>query len=91
MTASQIQARLDAFENRESNMKQVESSLQKTRQMQIKSIEADERAQAAANAAAWQDTGGSYGSAYNPGANQRLSGRYVPPLGRPFGFGGFYW
>ena len=50
-----------------------------------------EQAQAAANAAAWQGGGGGYsGSAYNPGANQRVyGGRYTPPEGRLFG--GFFW
>jgi len=91
MTAAQLQARLDEFENRETNMKQVEAGLQSTRQMQIKAIEADQQAQAAANAAAWQGGGGGYsGSAYNPGANQRVyGGRYTPPEGRLFG--GFFW
>jgi hypothetical protein len=89
MTAGQIQARLDAFENREANVKQVEASLQKTRQMQIKAIEADQQAQAAANAAAWQGSD-SVGSSYNPIATQRIyGGRYVPPAGRTIG--GFFW
>lgn len=93
MTAGQIQARLDEFEGREANVKQVEASLQKTRQMQIQAIESDQRAQAAANAAAWQGGGGSSpASAYNPGANQRvLGGRYYPPMGRTIGAGGFFW
>jgi len=90
MTASQIQARLDAFEARESNLKQVQASEQKTRQMQIQAIEADQRAQAAANAAAWQGGSGYYGSAYNPGANQHAFNRYYPPAGR-IGAGVFFW
>jgi hypothetical protein len=83
MTAAQLQARLDEFEGREANMKQFEAGLQSTRQMQVKAIEAGERSQAAANAAAWQGGGGYSGSAYNPGANQRSYGRYYPPAGRP--------
>ena len=95
MTAPQIHARLDAFENREANVKQVEADQQKTRQLQIQAIEADQRAQAAANAAAWQGSN-SVGSAYNPSINQQPYGRYVPPLGRTIGFGGlgfggFFW
>jgi hypothetical protein len=90
MTAPQLQARLDEFEGREANQKQVEASLQKTRQMQIQAIQADQQAQAAANAAAWQGGGGSpYNSGYYPSANQSY-GRYVPPIGRTIG-SGFFW
>ena len=94
MTAPQMQARLDDFEARETNIKQVESSLQQTRQMQVRAAEANERAQEAANAAAWQGGGNLYGSAYHPASNQNqhIYRRYIPPAGRSIGFGyGFYW
>jgi len=78
---------LDEFEGRETNMKQYEAGLQKTRQMQVQVAEGNDRAQAAANAAAWQGGGNLYGSAYNPGSNQRSYGRYVSPARSM----GFYW
>jgi len=91
MTAAQLQARLDEFENREANVKQVVASEQKTRQMQIQAIEDDQRAQAAANAAAWQGNNSLYGSAYYPVVPARNYDRYYPPAGRNIVFGGFFW
>ena len=92
---NELQADLDKFEARESNVKQYEKGMQETRQMQIKSLEEDARRQAAANANARA------ASTYNPapgGATsraprtyQRYSSPYGPTSPYSIGLGYRYW
>jgi len=90
---AQLQAALDAFEARETTMKQYQQGLDQTRQMQIRAIQDSERRQAEANAQAH------VGSNYNPApggapsgvpnANLRYYSPYRPII--PYGFGLRYW
>jgi hypothetical protein len=92
-SARQLQADLDAFEARESNVKQYQKGLQETRQMAIRELDEEARRQAESNAQAH------VGTNYNPApggaaiGGPGAYGRYVSPYGPtlPYGFGLRFW
>jgi hypothetical protein len=92
-SARQLQADLDAFEARESNVKQYQQGLQQTRQIAIRELEEDARRQAESNAQAH------VGTNYNPAPGGAAIGgpgaysRYVSPYGPtlPYGIGLRFW
>jgi hypothetical protein len=92
-SARQLQADLDAFEARESNVKQYQQGLQETRKLAVRELEEDARGQAEANAQAHVGTnfnpapGGT--AIGGPGAYQRYRSPYGPTL--PYGIGFRFW
>jgi hypothetical protein len=86
---NELMADLNAFESRQSNVKQYQQGLQETRQMTIKANEEDSRRQAEANAQAH------VGSGYNPAPGGKAIGgpgsyqRYRSPYGPTIPYGAF--
>jgi len=79
-----LQADLDAFEAREANVKQFNQGMQQARQLEVKSIEEDNRRQAEANAQA--HVGTNYSPAYG-GTAIGGPGAYYPRYRSPGAWG----
>jgi len=80
-SSSDLAADLDRFGSRQTNVKQYQQGMQKTREMQIKSLEENARRQAEANAKARE------GSVYNPapGGASRREPRTIYRYQSPYG------